>query len=209
MDEAPERINAAALLLARGVPIQPALAAGGRNIPYDRLRRAVARAATVWVQHGIVAGELLLLRGDHGPEHVIAFLAAIWAGAVPVPLRPDPSEAPQAGVHFARDPAWDARVLPALEADIAWNAWQPALEGVLPTPPVPCLPWAPACWSEPRPAGMACLLPHHFALALMARPGLLPLARTTSMLGVLRALRRGVTAVLGPGRAPAREALPA
>jgi non-ribosomal peptide synthetase component F len=206
MDEAPERINAAALLLARGVPIQPALAAGGRSIPYDQLRRAVARAATLWLQHGLAPGELVLLRGDHGPEHVIAFLAAIWAGAVPVPLR---SEAPQAGIHFARNATWDARVLPAVEAEAAWSAWQPALEGLAPTPPLPCLPWAPACWTEPRTAGAACLLPHHFALALMARPGLLPLARTSSMLGVLRALRRGVTAVLEPRSTPAPEAVPA
>jgi non-ribosomal peptide synthetase component F len=205
VDEDLERINAAALLLARGAPPRPALIGGGRSMSYRELRRAVAGCGTQWKERGIEPGEVVMLRGHHDLDHVIAFLAAMWAGAVPVPLRaalaPDGQGAPQ-GIQFAVDGARPHAGQAHPTAATTWSAWDREEADTAPSTAVACEPWAPACWTEPRAwsGGNARVLPHRFALTLTARPGMLPIARAGSMLGVLRALRRGVTIVLDPAQ---------
>lgn len=206
-----ERINAAALLIARGRPAQPALVWGERTLTYGELRRAVARAATAWQECGVAPGEVLMLRGDQDVEHIVAFLGAIWAGAVPVPLRtpaaPEGGDGGSGLVHYVVDRARQAAHRDG-HAPPPWSAWHPDLRSAPPALPVPCLPASPACWTDPRSwtEGGARVLPHRFALALIARPGTLPIAQAPSMLAVLRSLRRGVTALLQPRPALAEPA---
>jgi non-ribosomal peptide synthetase component F len=207
VNDKPERINAAALLLARGRPLQPALACPDRSVSYGELRKLVARAATVWLESGVGPGEVLMLRSDHGLQHVVAFLGAIWAGAVPVPLRsalgPEGADVQRGLVHYQLQGP-DA-VHAHVHSGLPWHAWNADLHDVPPTAAVPCLPEDPACWADPRSwsEGRARVLPHRFALGLVAQPGTLALAQAGSMLAVLRALRRGVTAVLHPGETEA------
>jgi hypothetical protein len=200
-DEAP-RINAAALLLARGRPNQPALACSGRTLSYLELRKLVARAATAWVERGVSPGEVVMLRGEHDLAQVVAFLGAMWAGAVPVPLRATPApEGADGAEGLVVYQVQRANTRPGHgDATRAWYAWSGDLHGGPPTPAVPRLPGDAACWSDPRSwrEGSTRVLPHRFALALVAQPGTLPLARAGTMLAVLRALRRGVTAALQP-----------
>ncbi|MBL0423642.1 AMP-binding protein [Ramlibacter alkalitolerans] len=195
-----ERINAAALLLARGAPQRPALVCGRRSVSYAELRRTVARAATAWRQRGAEAGELVMLRGDHGVDHVVAFLGAMWAGVVPVPLPPAlPEDAGSVhGVEFALDASRSHIGQVNGHGGTRWLAWPAELASLPPAPETPCEPWAPACWTEPRTwsGGDALVLPHRFALALSARDGVLALTPARTMLGTLRALRRGTTVIL-------------
>lgn len=209
MDEQPDRINAAALLLARGAAPRPALLCGQRSVSYSELRRTVARAASAWRVRGVEPGEVVMLRGDHGMDHAIAFLGAMWAGAVPVPLRaplPHEDEAEAAPVQFALDGARAHAGLVSGHGATRWTAWEPELGDVAPSPELPCEPWAPACWTEPRTwnGGRVRVLPHRFALSLSARPGVLALTPARTMLGMLRALRRGTTVILqaDPPRVP-------
>lgn len=193
-----DQINAAALLLARGTPSQPALVSTDGTLSYRELRRSVAQAATLWQELGVQPGEVLMLRGGHGCAEVVAFLGAMWAGAVPVPLRP--AEGAEAPVRYRVQRPSERRDGRAHAVVHPWSEWQPQLGSVPALAPVPRLPWEPACWVDPRSwdGEGARVLPHRFPLWLMARPGTTPLARAPTMLGVLRALRRGVTAVLHP-----------
>jgi len=196
-----ERINAAALLLARGAPQRPALVCGRRSISYAELRRSVACAAGGWRQRGLARGELVMLRGDRGLDHVVAFLGAVWAGAIPVPLRrslPRDDGAPPAAVQYALDTSRAHAGHADGQGAVRWIHWQPPVADLAPLPETPCEPWAPACWTDPGTwhEGKALVLPHRFALALSAQAGQLALADTHTMLGTLRALRRGSTVVL-------------
>jgi hypothetical protein len=199
MDE--DRINAAALLLARGAPQRPALVCGRRSVSYAELRRQVSRAASGWRERGVAAGELVMLRGDHGVEHVVAFLGAMWAGAVPVPLRaalPHEGELPALDVQFALDAARPHPGQQNGHGSTRWIPWRADFAQLPPAPETPCEPWAPACWTEPRTwsGSSALVLPHRFALALSARDGELAFTAARTMLGTLRALRRGTTIIL-------------
>jgi hypothetical protein len=195
-----DRINAAALLLARGAPQRPALVCGRRSLSYGELRRAVARTASAWHARGVEAGEVVMLRGDHGPDHVVAFLGAMWAGAVPVPLRcaipHDHEGTPH--VQYAVDASRPHPGQANGHGSTHWVTWQPELGSLAAAPETPCEPWAPACWTEPRTwsGRSARVLPHRFALALSARDGVLALTPARTMLGALRALRRGTTVML-------------
>jgi hypothetical protein len=196
-----DRINAAALLLARGAPQRPALLCGRRSVSYGELRRTVARAASAWRERGLEPGELVMLRGDHGLDHVIAFLGAMWAGAVPVPLRaaiPRPEETMPHDVQFALDSSRPHPGQANGHGSTRWIDWQPELGDVAPAPESPCEPWSPACWTEPRAWSdrSARVLPHRFALALSAQEGVLAITPARTMLGTLRALRRGTTVIL-------------
>ena len=199
--ERAERINAAALLLARGSAPRPALVCGRRSISYGELRRMVARAASAWHARGVEAGEVVMLRGDHGLDHAIAFLGAMWAGAVPVPMRaPHPHEGEEsaAAVEFALDGSRAHAGVVNGNGATRWTPWPADLRDMTPAPERPCDPLAPACWTEPRvwSGGRARVLPHRFALTLSSQPGVLALTPARTMLGMLRALRRGTTVVL-------------
>jgi hypothetical protein len=209
MDEVPDRINAAALLLARGTPRRPALVCEGRSLSYAELQKSVARAACQWRDHGVEPGEVVMLRGDHGLDHTVAFLGAMWAGAVPVPLRAPAAQEPLEGpapVQFAVDTARTQAGHLNGHGATRWTTWPHDLAGAAPLPAVACELWAPACWTEPRTwnGGSARVLPHRFALTLSNQAGVLPLTPARTMLAVLRTLRRGSTVVLHqPARAVA------
>jgi len=197
---AEDRINAAALLLARGAPQRPALVCGRRSLSYGELRRSVARAASAWRQRGVEPGEVVMLRGNHGMDHVVAFLGAMWAGAVPVPLRaalPRPGDEAH-DVEFALDGSRPHAGQANGDGGTRWIAWQAEFGDLPAAAESPCEPGSPACWTEPRAWGArsARVLPHRFALSLSAQAGVLPLTPAHSMLGTLRALRRGTTVIL-------------
>jgi hypothetical protein len=200
VDDRADRINAAALLLARGAAPRPALICGQRSLSYGELRRTVARAASGWRARGVETGEVVMLRGHLGLDHAVAFLGAMWAGAVPVPLRPALPHEGRSPVEFARDAARpDAGHVNGF-GTLRWYAWQQGLEDLPAAPEVACDPSAPACWTEPRNwrGGNARVLPHRFALTLSAQAGVLPLTPVRTMLAMLRGLRRGTTVVLQP-----------
>ncbi len=73
---------------ARRDPAAPAIAAGGRTISYAELDRASAAWAQRLQAHGIHAEDRVAVCLERGPEFVLAWLAAMRAGAVCVPLDP-------------------------------------------------------------------------------------------------------------------------
>ncbi|WBY03225.1 AMP-binding protein [Ramlibacter tataouinensis] len=220
MTEPADRINAAALLLARGLPSQAAVAGPDGSADYAALRSQVAQAAGAWHDFGVEPGEVVLLRLPPGLERSVAFLGAIWAGAVPVPLgegdeghRGDPwdAHAPArfilAASRAGYASAWRDSVLTRLE-------WRAGLGAAGAAEPVALPPQAPCCWTEPRRRGGdgARLLRHAFA---QLQPREVPSAggepvEAPTMLALLRALRRGASAVIGDaagaGSAPRRTA---
>lgn len=205
MDSACPRINAAALLLAAGDPALPALACGEHRICYGELRDAVALAAAAWLDCDVRPGELVLVRALHDIEHAVAFLGAIWAGAVPMPLAA-PAD------HLARHPGLRSRFVLDLAREghadrwrdqvMTLAEWRMYLALSRPAAPVAVPPDAGACWTgaRPRDGDGARLLAHRFALppASPLAGGSREPAPVTGVLGMLRMLRRGGTAVLGP-----------
>ncbi|MBC5768140.1 AMP-binding protein [Ramlibacter albus] len=205
----PHRINAAALLLARGLPGRTALAHGTHTLSYAQLRLAVAQAAGAWLDCGVHRGEVVMLRGTHGIERTVAFLGAIWAGAVPVPL----ARTRTGTVGHAWDTQAPSRfILDDSRAGYA-NAWRDSvvtiaewrwyLQDAEAAEPVALRETSPACWTEPRTSagGGARLLPHGFALLHAGETALDGPARGTrvsTVSGVLRVLRRGGSCVLSP-----------
>ena len=163
------------------------------------------------------------MRAVQDIEHAVAFLGAIWAGAVPMPIAA-PAE------HLARHPGMRVRLVLDLTREshadhwrdhvMTLAEWRMYLALSRPAGPVAVPADAPACWSETRgDGGGARLLAHRFALT----PSL-PAGRTTAgdvpvsgALGMLRVLRGGGTAVLAshsarctgtPARARGEAALP-
>ena len=207
MDGACDRINAAALLLAAGEPAQPALVCGEARISYGELRGAVALAGAAWLDCEVRPGELVLVRAPQDIEHAVAFLGALWAGAVPMPLD-SPAD------HLARQPALRVRFVldrtreghPDRWRDSVMTLaeWRMYLALSRAAAAVALPPESAACWTEPRRDGSgARLLAHRFALATSS-----PASRATresvavtGALGMLRVLRRGGCALLGAGAA--------
>jgi hypothetical protein len=208
VDSPCDRINAVALLLAAADPALPALACGDERMCYGELRGAVALAGAAWLDCEVKPGELVLVRARQDIEHAVAFLGAVWAGAVPMPLA-SPSD------HLARHPALRVRFVLDLtrggHAD-RWRdhvmtlvEWRMYLAQSRPAGAVALPPESAACWTEARrDGGGARLLAHRFALTASSRP-----SRTapesvavTGALGMLRVLRRGSCAVLGARAAP-------
>jgi hypothetical protein len=203
MDSACDRINAAALLLAAPDAGQPALACGDRHIGDGELRSAVALAAAAWLDCQVQPGELVLMPALQDIEHAVAFLGAVWAGAVPMPVA-SPAQ------HLARHR--DLRVRFVLDLTREGHAqrwrdqvmtlaeWRMYLGLSRAARPVLLPPDAAACWSEARRDGHgARLLAHRFALtrsscADRAARACVPV---TGALGMLRVLRAGGTALLG------------
>lgn len=87
----PQPFNMAAYVLARaeGQPGKTALAvlspSRARRIRYGDLAGAVAGLAGAFAARGLAPGDRILLRMGNTPAFPIAYLAAIWAGLVPVP----------------------------------------------------------------------------------------------------------------------------
>lgn len=80
--------NAAVLLLAAADAQRTALACGTATLSYGELRERVARAAGYWRACGLGRGDRIAIKLPDGIDWVTAFLGALWAGAVAVPVNP-------------------------------------------------------------------------------------------------------------------------
>ena len=80
--------NAAVLLLAAADAQHTALACGAATLSYGELRDRVARAAGYWRARGLGRGDRIAIKLPDGIDWVTAFLGALWAGAVAVPVNP-------------------------------------------------------------------------------------------------------------------------
>lgn len=197
------RLNAVAQLLARDLPRRTALACGGQCLDYQQLRASVALAGAAWLDCDVLPGEVVMMRPVGDMEHAVAFLGAIWAGAVPMPLH---STKELQGRHcrppvrFVLDASRDGYVDGWRDSVMTLAEWRMYLGLARAAAPVLLPAEASACWTEPRrDGGGARLLAHRFALAA-ASPGpvlRLDCVRVPGALGMLRVLRRGGTAVLG------------
>jgi acyl-coenzyme A synthetase/AMP-(fatty) acid ligase len=78
-----------------------ALICGDESLTFDELARRVARAAGALSVLGVRPGERVLLLMRDTPEFAVAWLASLWAGAVPVALNNKLSDAEVA--HAAAD----------------------------------------------------------------------------------------------------------
>jgi len=79
-------VNAAAYLLATGQTGATALECGAERLSYGELRAAVGRAAGAWRARGLLQGERVLVFAPDSIAWIVAYLGAIWAGAVAVGL---------------------------------------------------------------------------------------------------------------------------
>jgi acyl-coenzyme A synthetase/AMP-(fatty) acid ligase len=80
--------NAAVLLLAAADAQRTALVCGTATLSYGELRERVARAAGYWRARGLGRGDRIAIKLPDGIDWVTAFLGALWAGAVAVPVNP-------------------------------------------------------------------------------------------------------------------------
>lgn len=80
--------NAAALLLEGRDDARVALVCGDRRMTYGELRAQVARAAGLWRARGIGFGDRAAVKLTDGIDFVVAWLGAIWAGAIAVAINP-------------------------------------------------------------------------------------------------------------------------
>ncbi len=80
--------NAAVLLLGAADAQRTALVCGGATVNYGELREQVARAAAFWCARGLHPGDRIAVKLPDGIDWVTAFLGALWAGAVAVPVNP-------------------------------------------------------------------------------------------------------------------------
>jgi hypothetical protein len=200
-------INAAALIMDRGIPGRTALVRAGRSTSWEELRSAVARAGAAWRDCGVETGEVVQLHLPLDIEHAVAFLGAIWAGAVPVPLTREgfvPTGQPwdcQAPCRFILASSRQGYAPRWRESVVTLDEWRAYLDDSGTMPPERLRPEACACWTEPRrrDGGGARVLPHAFATngSLPPSRGANDVAQTTTILGMLKVLRRGGTAVLG------------
>jgi acyl-CoA synthetase (AMP-forming)/AMP-acid ligase II len=204
-------LNAAELLLSRTSPTRTALVCGTQSMCWGELRLATARAAGAWQDCGVAPGDAVLLRLPPGIEASVALLGAIWAGAVAVPLpRALPQEewamwAADVGCRFILDEsregygaAWRDHVLTRTEWQIAWRESQAAPAVARPAEAAACR-WNVTA-ARPR------TVTHAFAVTGAAAPAKAGGAHTGTVLGLLRALRRGATVVL-PSQQPVRPTL--
>ena len=86
----PEPFNMAAYVLAASGAADDKTAVEligpeGRSLSYGALRAQVAGIATGLLASGLRPGDRLMLRLGNRLEFPLAYLAAIWAGIVPVP----------------------------------------------------------------------------------------------------------------------------
>jgi acyl-coenzyme A synthetase/AMP-(fatty) acid ligase len=97
-DTGSRRLNAAALLLEGHDARHPALVChGGESLDYGELRERVARTAACWRAHGVVPGDRVAIKLPDSADWVVAFLGAIWCGAIAVGVNP---QVPAADWHY-------------------------------------------------------------------------------------------------------------
>jgi long-chain acyl-CoA synthetase len=120
-------VNLVSMLLrhASERPDAVALVEGGRQVTYAELEGLAAETAAGYAARGVTAGDRVVIVGHNDVDFVTAYLGALWAGAVAVPVNP---LAP-AKVHGTQLARVQARLL-------VWgpDADAPAVEGAVPIP---------------------------------------------------------------------------
>jgi acyl-coenzyme A synthetase/AMP-(fatty) acid ligase len=81
-------MNIAQELLSRGDDAAIALVCGAREVTYRELRDAVARAGGLLRTRGVQAGDRVVVLGADSVAWVVAWLGALWVGAVGIGLNP-------------------------------------------------------------------------------------------------------------------------
>jgi acyl-coenzyme A synthetase/AMP-(fatty) acid ligase len=81
-------LNGAELLLAGHADTSIAIECDGRRMSYGELRDRVARAAALWRARGVGTGDRVAVKLPDGFDWVVAWLGAIWAGAIAVGVNP-------------------------------------------------------------------------------------------------------------------------
>ena len=158
-DTGSRRLNAAALLLEGHDARHPALVChGGESLDYGELRERVARTAACWRAHGVVPGDRVAIKLPDSADWVVAFLGAIWCGAIAVGVNP---QVPAADWHYilgesgfklivvddsAADEADNATPEPWRERLLPRAAWRAELAHCVPLPAQPMDEDAPAVW---------------------------------------------------------------
>ena len=77
-------MNAAEVLLEFGRDAALAITSAEGDVNYADLREAVARAGAAWTAMGIAPGDRVIVFAPDSIDWVVAYLGAIWAGAVAV-----------------------------------------------------------------------------------------------------------------------------
>lgn len=86
--EAADAMNAAQLMLAAADAQRAALVCGNNQLSYGGLCERVARTAGYWRARGLQPGDRIAIKLPDGIDWVTAFLGAMWAGVVAVPVNP-------------------------------------------------------------------------------------------------------------------------
>lgn len=76
-------MNLAAWLLETGEDAAVALLGRGQTLTYRELRARVAGSAAAWRELGVTAGTIVPIVGDNSADLVVAYLGALWLGAIP------------------------------------------------------------------------------------------------------------------------------
>ncbi len=144
--------NAAQWLLAAGEPDHVALVCGDERLSYAQLRDRAARAAAAFGTCGVRPGDRVAVKLPDGIDWVVAFLGALWCGAVAVPVNP---RVPAPEWRYILDEAGFAVILcedrgqtPDPWAARCWPLadWRSALAAARPAEPVRVDGETPAFW---------------------------------------------------------------
>ncbi|HEY0696427.1 MAG TPA: AMP-binding protein, partial [Micromonospora sp.] len=91
--EEPVSVGQRLAMVADRSPAAPALVTDDHVLSYQELRDRVARLAGLLADRGVRPGEPVGLLLERGSDFVVGWLAAIWLGAVALPLDPaDPAD---------------------------------------------------------------------------------------------------------------------
>ena len=144
--------NAAVLLLSGQDATRTALVCGNQTLRYGELREAVARAAGYWRSRGIQPGDRIAIKLPDGLPWVTAFLGAMWAGAVAVPVNP---RVPAPEWHYILEEAGFSLILAEDSADtpppwqqrtLTLQDFQAGQQDAQALPACPVAPQTPAFW---------------------------------------------------------------
>jgi acyl-coenzyme A synthetase/AMP-(fatty) acid ligase/rubrerythrin len=149
---APRHDNAALVVLSGQDAQRTALVCGAASLTYGALREGVRRTAGYWRSRGIQPGDRIAIKLSDGMDWVTAFLGAMWAGAVAVPVNP---RVPAPEWHYILDEAGFSLILAEAGEDTPtpWRERTLTLEDLHrgqqaaePTDACPMEPNAPAFW---------------------------------------------------------------
>ncbi len=144
--------NAALLLLSGQDAARTALVCGSDSLSYGALRDRVMRIAGLWRARGIKPGDRIAIKLCDGIDWVTAFLGAMWAGAVAVPVNP---RVPTPEWHYILDEAGfsiilveadDATPEPWRQRTLSLGDFRRGQQLADPVPAWPMDPLAPAFW---------------------------------------------------------------